>query len=134
MSKTSYEEKLKDPRWQRKRLEIFQRDGWKCWNCGDEKATLHVHHLKYGEGEPWEIDNDLLRTVCENCHTGVHVNGNFPAAIRLDPAEIQFPCLGCAKLVNACGTSGFDAGWGIEPYCEDCAMRSALPGFLEVRQ
>jgi len=43
----SYQEKLKDPRWQKKRLEILQRDGWKCKWCGEEKQTLHIHHLKY---------------------------------------------------------------------------------------
>ena len=27
---SDYVEKLKDPRWQRKRLEIMQRDGFRC--------------------------------------------------------------------------------------------------------
>ena len=39
-----YVEKLKDPRWQRKRLEILQRDDWKCYWCKDDKTTLNVHH------------------------------------------------------------------------------------------
>lgn len=32
--KEEYAKKLMDPRWQKKRLEIFKRDGWKCQNCG----------------------------------------------------------------------------------------------------
>ena len=64
---STYSDKLKDPRWQRKRLEIMDRDGWKCRNCGDEKSTLHVHHWFY-DGEPWEINSKFLSTLCEKCH------------------------------------------------------------------
>jgi 5-methylcytosine-specific restriction endonuclease McrA len=64
---TTYQEKLKDPRWQRKRLEIFQRDNWKCTECGNDKLTLHVHHKEY-EGEPWDAPDDKLKTICETCH------------------------------------------------------------------
>ena len=65
----SYAEKLKDPRWQKKRLEIFERDGWRCKICGSEDDTLNVHHLTYRKGfDPWEINNGLLMTVCSKCH------------------------------------------------------------------
>jgi 5-methylcytosine-specific restriction endonuclease McrA len=33
MNKSKYSEKLRDPRWQKKRLEIFQRDNFICQNC-----------------------------------------------------------------------------------------------------
>lgn len=46
----TYKEKLKDPRWQKKRLEIFDRDGWKCVECGDKDSTLNVHHIFYLSG------------------------------------------------------------------------------------
>lgn len=64
---STYSQKLLDPRWQRKRLEIMERDGWRCRNCGDEKNTLHVHHWFY-DGEPWEVNSKLLSTLCEKCH------------------------------------------------------------------
>ncbi len=64
---TTYSEKLRDPRWQRIRLEVMQRDGFKCKCCGDEKTTLNVHHLKY-HGEPWEAPPDELETLCDSCH------------------------------------------------------------------
>ncbi|KKN50932.1 hypothetical protein LCGC14_0627970 [marine sediment metagenome] len=65
-----YIEKLKDPRWQRKRLEIFERDGWKCQVCQDNLITLAVHHKVYlPNKEPWEYPDELLGTLCENCHT-----------------------------------------------------------------
>ena len=67
-----YSEKLKDPRWQKKRLEIFQRDEYTCQICGDTESTLAVHHYKYS-GEPWEIDNKYLKTLCEDCHESEHL-------------------------------------------------------------
>jgi hypothetical protein len=63
----TYADKLKDPRWQKKRLEIMSRDNFKCQMCGDEKETLHVHHQKYS-GDPWEADDDHLITLCHHCH------------------------------------------------------------------
>ena len=67
-----YAEKLRDPRWQKKRLEIFSRDGWKCVLCKDRESTLHVHHLFYFyKKEPWDIVNGFLITVCENCHKAI---------------------------------------------------------------
>jgi len=67
--KQSYAEKLKDPRWQKKRLQILNRDKWKCKLCGDEKTSLQVHHKEYINGnDPWDYDNSMLITVCEHCH------------------------------------------------------------------
>ena len=64
-----YLEKLKDPRWQKKRLEIFERDGWRCKMCGDEQNTLHVHHLFYFKDvEPWDVHDGFLISLCEFCH------------------------------------------------------------------
>lgn len=62
-----YSEKLKDPRWQRKRLEIFERDNFTCLGCGDTKNTLNCHHKQY-HGDPWDAPNDSLETLCEECH------------------------------------------------------------------
>lgn len=63
----NYSDKLKDPRWQRKRLTILNRDGWKCAECGVENRTLHVHHKRYS-GEPWESPDADLITMCAGCH------------------------------------------------------------------
>lgn len=69
----TYAEKLKDPRWQKKRLEILERDNWCCQLCFDKNTTLHVHHLKYS-GEPWNTKNDDLLTYCEHCHSIIEFN------------------------------------------------------------
>ena len=65
----TYSEKLKDPRWQKKRLEILERDKWMCKNCRSTDKTLHVHHRLYEKGvEPWETKNKYLVTLCDECH------------------------------------------------------------------
>lgn len=67
----TYSEKLKDPRWQRKRLEVMQRANWRCELCGDPLSTLHVHHLGYERGkEPWEHED--LACLCEHHHDMAH--------------------------------------------------------------
>jgi len=67
-----YSDKLKDPRWQKKRLKILERDDWTCQCCGDKSSTLHVHHLKYSPGNPWDINENYLITLCEDCHENEH--------------------------------------------------------------
>jgi peptidoglycan hydrolase CwlO-like protein len=65
----TYAEKLKDPRWQRKRLEIMARDSFACQVCQDETTTLHVHHIRYIKGrEPWDYKDFYFVTLCETCH------------------------------------------------------------------
>lgn len=68
-TKLSYSDQLKDPRWQKKRLYILQRDEFACKTCGDNTSTLHIHHKLYENSKNvWDYDNDLLITLCENCH------------------------------------------------------------------
>lgn len=65
----TYAQKFKDPRWQKKRLKILERDNFECQICFDEKSTLHIHHYIYiKEREPWEYSDELLVTLCEDCH------------------------------------------------------------------
>jgi hypothetical protein len=66
---SAYLEKLKDPRWQKKRLEIMQRDEFTCQICGNTEMTLNVQHRNYLPNKnPWEYPNDYLATLCEVCH------------------------------------------------------------------
>ena len=69
MSKQSYSEKLRDPRWQKKRLEVMQRADFKREDCGTGERTLNAHHSAYNAGfEPWEYGGSQLRCLCEDCH------------------------------------------------------------------
>jgi hypothetical protein len=64
-----YSDKLRDPRWQKLRLEVMNRAYFTCEKCFDDKSTLHVHHNYYvGGREPWEYRADSLSCICENCH------------------------------------------------------------------
>lgn len=65
--KKSYSEKLLDPRWQKCRLLVLQKDDFKCTLCGDRETELHIHHEEYS-GEPWEAPIDKLKTLCKHCH------------------------------------------------------------------
>ena len=83
MEQNDYQKKLKDPRWQKKRLEIMERDEWKCRFCGDKLTTLNVHHLKYKD-KPWNAPNEELITVCEDCHEIIEI-----LKLSLSDAEIK---------------------------------------------
>ena len=64
-----YFELLKDPRWQKKRLKILERDEFQCQECCDTSRTLHVHHKYYiYDKDPWDYSDDLLITLCNDCH------------------------------------------------------------------
>lgn len=59
-----------DPRWQKLRLQVMDRDNWMCVACGDSKATLHVHHKRYC-GCIWDSPPEDLQTLCNGCHMGL---------------------------------------------------------------
>ena len=69
-----YEETLRNPRWQKKRLGVLERAGWRCEWCGGRDEELQVHHGYYGktaEGErrkPWEYPDESLYCLCDSCH------------------------------------------------------------------
>jgi len=68
----AYWEKLKDPRWLAKRIEILKRDDMTCQECNDKTKPLHIHHRNYEKGhEPWDYPNEMLLTLCEDCHEEV---------------------------------------------------------------
>jgi hypothetical protein len=67
--KKNYSDLLKDPRWQKKRLQIMNRDEFKCRLCKDNETELQVHHKKYeGDKLPWEYQDSDLITLCKDCH------------------------------------------------------------------
>ena len=69
MAYQTYSEKLRNPKWQQKRLKIFERDNWTCKCCGDKERNQHVHHVDYIPGiDPWDYSDDMLITLCDVCH------------------------------------------------------------------
>ena len=69
---TEYSQKLKHPKWQRRRLEILQRDNFTCMFCNDSETELQIHHKKYVNGRQiWEYEDVELITLCKHCHSVV---------------------------------------------------------------
>lgn len=73
-----YQALLYSKEWRMKREIILKRDNYECQFCHRGDKPLHVHHKyynKYPDGEmvkPWEYDNDVLITLCEDCHKWIH--------------------------------------------------------------
>lgn len=86
----TYSEKLLDPRWQRRRLEILSRDDFTCRHCESKTRTLHVHHRYYITGrEPWEYPDVALETLCTDCH-GMEPRPGERERAWLEKAHIWF--------------------------------------------
>lgn len=68
-----YKEQIKSPKWQKKRLEVMQKDNFTCQLCGNTESMLNVHHLSYHRDRNiWEYEEWELITLCENCHKEEH--------------------------------------------------------------
>lgn len=68
----NYKEQLADSRWLQKKAEILIRDNYTCQKCG-AKSHLNVHHKHYESGKlAWEYPDDVLVTLCRDCHENEH--------------------------------------------------------------
>jgi 5-methylcytosine-specific restriction endonuclease McrA len=69
MTPTNYQQKLRLPQWQKRRLHVLERADWRCAICGSKDQELHVHHLEYNNGkEPWDYPDTNFLVVCRPCH------------------------------------------------------------------
>ena len=67
--KRTYSDKLRDPRWQQKRLKLLEATEWKCQSCESGTTNLQVHHQYYLRNtDPWDYEDDCYKVLCENCH------------------------------------------------------------------
>lgn len=68
-NKNEYLEQYKNPKWQKLRLKILERDNWACQKCGDDESQLQVHHRRYIYGKKvWKYKEFDLITLCSDCH------------------------------------------------------------------
>lgn len=59
----------KDPRWQRRRLEVLDAYGWTCQRCRCTDKQLQVHHNFYIKDRmPWDYDDLQFDVLCDDCH------------------------------------------------------------------
>ena len=69
----TYKDMLQSPKWQKKRLEVFDQKGFKCEQCGEKEEQLAIHHKYYKKNhKPWEYEDDAYMVLCKSCHEKVH--------------------------------------------------------------
>lgn len=69
----NYAQQIKDPRWQRKRLEVLELHNFQCQKCRSKDEELHVHHPFYKRWAMiWEYDKKELECLCHKCHKDGH--------------------------------------------------------------
>lgn len=94
--KLPYWKKLQDPRWQKKRLEIFERDGFAYRDCHATDKTLQIHHCFYEKGEPWDTPDYFLLMLCEDCHPirqSLEDDARRSLGGILSRVKVEFGCL-----------------------------------------
>lgn len=128
MSKFQYYQKLKDPRWQRRRLEVLNNYQFSCLTCGSSDKTLHVHHKRYVAGrEPWEYPDEDLTCLCEECHERVSAAEKILKAQHSNPlvneAAVDFKDY-LSLLLSECKEDEIPA---VFEYLEFCMGNIALP-------
>ena len=128
MKYVSYSEKLRDPRWQKVRLEVMNRDNFTCRSCRDTETTLNVHHNFYEKGKnPWDYHMDDLTTLCEACHNRIEaclrvMRRNIGGKMRL--AEKFFHL---SQIENVpCGPYGME--WTFAQWVTDSIARVVMLG------
>jgi 5-methylcytosine-specific restriction endonuclease McrA len=105
MAKKSYYELLRDPRWQKRRLERMSLAAFTCETCESTEKTLNVHHKFYRKGAmPWDYSDHQLQVLCEDCHVGMHAlkTRMDEALAKLEPWDL-FRTLGYAEALNMWG-------------------------------
>jgi hypothetical protein len=104
----TYAEKLRDPRWQKKRLQIMDAARFECSCCGSKDKTLNVHHNYYEKGKnPWEYDDECLECLCENCHRERHLAKSILDKLLAKKTDILENVLGYAYKLAGGSESDF---------------------------
>ena len=109
-----YSKSLRDPRWQKKRLEIMQRDDFTCQYCGAKDKPLNVHHIGYEKGKkPWEYAHRKMITLCEDCHRHEHKSEDniksFIDFFRKDGVLMpEIEAILCSSMIRMIGCGDFD--------------------------
>lgn len=97
--RAKYVDELKHPRWQEKRLRVFEAAGFHCERCGNADQQLHAHHKIYLKGRrPWEYEDQLLECLCDDCHERAHDEQQQLALIVAQQPTAKLPYLMDALL------------------------------------
>jgi len=73
----TYQEQIKSPKWQKKRLETLNLWNYTCQICDAKDKMLNVHHIIYdSKRQLWDYDDSELLVLCEDCHKEWHSTMN----------------------------------------------------------
>jgi hypothetical protein len=134
----SYADQIKHPEWQKKRLEILNRDEFTCQQCGNKEETLHVHHKHYNNGAMiWQYQNWELTTKCKSCHTKTHEKkepvkekpNKYPQIIKL--FDEKFCSLDIEFIFNILSNlpENYDEEIGCNEFLENLSICFGRKGF-----
>lgn len=100
----TYAQKLKDPRWKARRLQILKAANYKCAHCLTSER-LEVHHINYKKRkEPWDYHDSELMCLCRKCHELVEAVAipDLRALVSILPAWTLFHmCIAIERTVIA---------------------------------
>lgn len=122
----SYIEQLSHPNWQKKRLEIFDRDKWSCQICGNTENQLHAHHIVYLKDYLcWEYPDSFIITLCNKCHSNPDIINHITlTAIYIFNGILKLCNNDINELLNS--FDGIDYLIGMEDYTENEAFKITL--------
>lgn len=81
--------------WNARRKTVYERDNYKCQNCGEgggsnDNTELHAHHIvPKSKGGTHNISN--LKTLCEDCHNAIHGDSMAPSASTINKENSKSP-------------------------------------------
>lgn len=79
--------------WNSRRKDVYQRDDFRCQNCGRKggpkgNTELHAHHVvPKSNGGSHELSN--LKTLCKRCHKATHGDSIAPTGRSFSKNKIQ---------------------------------------------
>lgn len=131
MAKETYSELLRNPMWQKKRLEILEREDFTCQLCSDKETELQIHHKEYHKGKkPWQYENTNFQSLCKYCHKVVEdfKDKKLIAIIAAKTYEENIDCYRISTIFNSL-THGLIVAIH---YCKKDCSEISLFTFLEM--
>lgn len=131
MTKMTYSEQLAHPNWQRKRLGMLEKAGWKCAVCDGGDKQLHVHHKQYFKGRlAWEYEDSELEVLCLDCHKDEHDAEELLKQLLVLRSEWGGTMLRSAVAMLAGYMSASYAFAGLDDIREQC--KAQFPALFDV--
>lgn len=112
-NKSSYADKLRDPRWENRRMWFVRKHGAWCRSCKRKGIEFQVHHKVYRKGvEPWDHTDDEMILLCRGCHLEWHqalqeFRGAVIGSIPVSSAKIIIRALGILLRFNRPESVGY---------------------------